>query len=128
MRNIYVFGSDRQGRHGLGCALQAKLHHGAIYGQAEGLQGNSYAIITKELRHGHPPVALAEVRDGVNRFIKFAKGNPELNFQVTPIGCGLAGFRVHQIAPMFTDIPPNVILNEDFIVFNATKFDNQSQS
>ena len=47
---IFVFGSNRQGRHGKGAALTARNKFGAIYGQSEGLQGQSYAIITKELR------------------------------------------------------------------------------
>lgn len=46
---IFVFGSNTQGRHGKGAALLAKNKFGAIYGQAKGLQGQSYAIITKDL-------------------------------------------------------------------------------
>jgi hypothetical protein len=52
---IFVFGSNTQGRHGKGAALTAKNKFGAIYGQAEGLQGQSYAIITKDLtKKNHP--------------------------------------------------------------------------
>ena len=47
--HIFVFGSNTEGRHGAGAALYARQHHGAIYGQARGLQGNSYAIVTKDL-------------------------------------------------------------------------------
>lgn len=113
-KSIFVFGSNRQGRHGKGAALEAKLKHGAIYGQAEGLQGNSYAIITKELRPGYPKVQLSEVLDGVLRFLKFAGNNPHLLFFVTPIGCGLAGFKVSEIAPMFLGEPSNVALCCEF--------------
>jgi hypothetical protein len=55
---IFVFGSNRQGRHGKGSALTARNKFGAIYGQSEGLQGQSYAIITKELRKEYQPVSL----------------------------------------------------------------------
>ena len=47
---IFVFGSNPQGRHGLGSAKEAKDKFGAIYGQGEGLQGNAYALPTKDLR------------------------------------------------------------------------------
>ncbi len=114
MREIFVFGSNRQGRHGKGAALEARVKWGAHYGQAEGLQGNSYAIITKELRYGYPIVTLDEVKKGVDRFKAFAINNPEMKFLVTPIGCGLAGFPPEQIAWLFKDSPGNVELPEIF--------------
>ena len=99
MQSIFVFGSNRQGGRGAGAALHALRHCGAIPGMAEGLQGDSYAIVTKELRIDCEPVDLDEIKGGVNRFLNFAKQHPEWQFQVTPIGCGLAGFTADQIAP-----------------------------
>ena len=61
MKEIFVFGSNREGRHGKGAALFAYKNYGAIYGQAEGRQGNSYAIITKELKKDQPPVTISEI-------------------------------------------------------------------
>jgi len=103
--NIFVFGSNRQGRHGAGAAKFALANHGAIYGQPEGLQGQSYAIITKELRPGWPPVTLEEVIDGIMRFRKFGLANRELEFHITKVGCGLAGFREEDISVYFTGLP-----------------------
>lgn len=114
MKRIFVFGSNRQGRHGAGAALEAKQKHGAVYGQASGLQGNSYAIITKELRQWLDPVTIEEVRDGVDGLLQFASERPDLEFVVTPIGCGLAGFVPKQIAPMFRGAPANVLLPPAF--------------
>lgn len=55
---IAVFGSNTQGRHGKGAALWCKQHAGAVYGQAKGLQGQSYAIITKDLTKSvHPSIS-----------------------------------------------------------------------
>lgn len=113
-RIIFVFGSNRQGRHGKGAALTALKKHGAIYGQASDLQGNSYAIITKELRSGFPPVGRAEVLSGVRRFKRFAARHPDYLFYVVPIGCGLAGFTPAEIAPMFANAPSNVVLPPEF--------------
>jgi len=107
---IFVFGSNREGRHGAGAALHALCRYGAVYGQAEGLQGQSYAIVTKELRRGAPGVTLEEIAAGVRRFVAFARARPDLHFQVTPIGCGLAGFEDEEIAPLFEDAPSNVLL------------------
>jgi hypothetical protein len=109
---IFVFGSNRQGRHGAGAAKYAMEYCGAVYGQASGRQGNSYAIVTKELRRLFPPVTLSEVKYGVLAFLGYAKANPSLTFEVTKIGCGLAGFEEVDIAPMFKDAPLNCNLPE----------------
>lgn len=114
MKEIFVFGSNRQGRHGAGAARKAFLDCGAEYGQAEGLQGSSYAIVTKELRKTHDPVTLEDIYDGVQRFLLFACAHPEMKFKVTPIGCGLAGFRPEDIKPFFHDAPENVVLPKAF--------------
>lgn len=111
---IFVFGSNRQGRHGKGAALTAKRIYGAINGQAQGRQGNSYAIITKELRAGYPKVDIFEVKANVDLFLQYANEHPELTFLVTAIGCGLAGFKPAQIAPLFKGSPKNVVLPNSF--------------
>ena len=113
MRTIFVFGSNREGRHGKGAALEA-MKRGAVYGQAIGLQGDSYGIVTKELRPSYPPVTLGDIKAGIDRFLSFARSRPDLSFVVTPIGCGLAGFDPDQIAPLFADAPDNVILPDVF--------------
>jgi hypothetical protein len=115
MKHIFVFGSNRQGRHGKGAALHARLEHGAIYGQAEGLQGNSYAIITKELRKTHPHVTLTEIGIGIQRFLAFARNHPSWIFHLSPIGCGLAGYSPKDIAPAFQEAPENVELPQCFL-------------
>lgn len=113
---IFVFGANRQGRHGAGAALHAWKFYGAINGQAEGLQGQSYAIITKELRSSKETVNLVEIEAGVMIFTQFAKDHPELNFFVTALGTNLAGFEVYQIAPLFDEASrlPNIQLCKEF--------------
>lgn len=112
-RTIYVFGSNLAGRHGKGDALVARQRHGAIYGQGEGLQGNSYGLPTKNARIQSLP--LPEVRESVMRFLTFARLHPELNFQVAAVGCRLAGFTPAQIAPFFQGAPRNCYLHPEFI-------------
>lgn len=105
---IFVFGSNLAGRHGKGAALAALRNHGAIYGQPVGLQGQSYAIPTKDQQLR--PLSLSTIRISVEIFISFAKQHPELQFKVTRIGCGLAGYSDEQIAPLFRDAPENCAL------------------
>jgi|SRR5215510_12323793 len=106
--SVFVFGSNLAGRHGKGAALTAHRYHGAIYGVAEGRQGNAYAIPTKDAHL--KPLPLAEIAIHVALFLIYARNHPELAFQVTAIGTGLAGYRHDEIAPMFADAPANCIL------------------
>jgi hypothetical protein len=110
MSEVFVFGSNRQGRHGRGAAKEALRRWGATYGVPAGRQGQAYGIVTKELRPHFPPVTLEEVQQGVERFLEYAKAHPEDTFLVTPIGCGLAGFKEDQIRPLFVGSPANVKL------------------
>lgn len=110
---IFVFGSNLAGRHGKGAALYARKHYGAVYGQGSGLQGDSYAIPTKD--ENLIPLPLWQIKCHVYKFLEFAIVNTEMIFQVTPIGCGLAGYKYSDIAPMFELVPNNVILPREFI-------------
>lgn len=112
---IFVFGSNLLGIHKRGAALDALKEHGAILGQGIGLQGQSYAIPTK--RTPYVPLHLFEINKFVADFICYAQFCPELTFKVTKIGCGLAGFTVEDIAPMFRYARniPQIILPEEFI-------------
>lgn len=96
---IFVFGSNHSGRHGKGAAKTA-LGWGAKWGQAEGLQGRTYGIPTKDASIRRT-LTLEEIKPYVDRFIEFAKENPQLRFLVTEIGCGLAGYKPKEIAPLF---------------------------
>ena len=91
---IFVFGSNLEGQHGGGAALLAYKKWGAIWGQGVGLQGQTYGIPTM---HG----GVETIAPYVDEFIRFAQEHPELIFLVTEIGCGIAGFRPEEIAPLF---------------------------
>lgn len=114
MSAVFVFGSNEAGRHGKGAALYARTHYGALYGQGEGLQGRSYAIPTKSAILRTLPLPV--IRIYVERFLAFAAAHPELQFEVTPIGCGLAGYKPADIAPMFINAPGNCSLPGDFLM------------
>lgn len=105
---IFVFGSNCHGYHGGGAALTAMRKFGAIYGQGDGLQGRSYAVSTME--------GVSAMRENIDRFIAFAKTHQELTFLVTRIGCGIAGYSVETVAPLFKEAMKveNIHLPEDF--------------
>lgn len=105
---IFVFGSNLAGRHGAGAARHAVMYWGAKYNRGEGRQGYAYAIPTKDGVLNTLPLDHIEMY--VKNFIHYAKLYPQLDFQTTAIGCGLAGLKPEQIAPMFKDAPPNVHL------------------
>jgi len=105
---IFVFGSNLAGRHGAGAAKDAHEKYGAVYGQGIGHYGNSYAIPTKDKFLKTLPLDKIQVH--VNEFIRYANANPKFEFEVTRIGCGLAGYTDEQIAPMFRDAPMNCFL------------------
>jgi hypothetical protein len=109
---IFVFGSNLAGRHGKGSALHAKRYYGAIQGIGEGQMGRSYAIPTKD--GGLRVLSLYRIRVGVIRFKRYAAQHPELHFRIVKVGCGLAGYVEHQIAPMFRNCPPNCELPGDW--------------
>lgn len=102
---IFVFGSNMAGIHGAGAAKYAHQHKQAKLGVGEGLTGQAYALPTKD--HKIRCISLAEIHGAVFRFKDFAEANPNLEFQVTRVGCGLGGHRDEDICKMFLDSPDN---------------------
>lgn len=117
-KDIFVFASNNEGRHGGGSAKDAMDHHGAIYGQAHGMQGNSYAIVTKDLRIGERSIPLEEIERHIDELLDIAAERKDLTFWVTKIGCGRAGYTIKDIAPLFANkvIPDNVVLPIEFVL------------
>ncbi len=107
---IFVFGSNLAGMHGGGAAYVAFRQFGAVMGCGVGLRGQSYAIPTMQ-------GGVETIKPYVDDFIAFAREHPELFFYVTRIGCGIAGFRDKEIAPLFSEAVGlhNVCLPESFV-------------
>jgi len=117
-KDIFVFGSNTEGKHYGGAAAAAVKYYGAIMGQAYGLQGNSYAIVTMQL--GGPVKTLTAIRHQIINLLHFINKHPELTFWMTKIGCGIAGFTVEEMATVFNNfnIPKNLILPKEFVELN----------
>lgn len=101
---VFVFGSNLQGAHGGGAARMAYEHFGAVWGQGVGLYGQTYAIPTMQ-------GGVETIKPYVDDFLQFASVHGELDFLVTEIGCGIAGFSPQEIAPLFFNVITNNIRN-----------------
>jgi len=111
---VFVFGSNEAGFHGAGAAKLAEEKFGAIMGVGYGLQGQSFAIPTKDLFIRTLP--LDKIEFYIYSFLTEVMEYPDTEFLVTKIGCGLAGYSDDQIANLFKGkfIPENVTLPESF--------------
>lgn len=113
---IFVFGSNTAGIHGAGAARVAYEKHGAVIGCGYGHMGNSFAIPTKD-RFIAKTLTMASIQCYVNGFIAYALDRPDLEFQVTRIGCGLAGLKDEDVAPMFQFAPKNCYFDNKWIPY-----------
>ena len=106
---VFVFGSNIQGMHGGGAAWFAHKNFGAEWGVGEGLTGRTYALPTMEGK--------ASMAHAVKNFTDCARQHPELTFLVTAVGCGIAGYRPDEVAPLFREAAelPNVYLPQVFV-------------
>lgn len=126
---VFVFGSNVQGEHVGGAALAAVKNFGAKMGQGCGLQGQSYAIPTCIRmtrvekggvfgeRYTKPFDNVEQIKPYIEVFVNDAKHFADKVFYVTKIGCGIAGFKVSEIAELFRPCldMDNVILPEEFV-------------
>lgn len=108
MKRIFVFGSNLAGRHGAGSALEAARNWSAAHGVGAGRTGDAYAIPTKDANLRVLPLEL--IAEYVERFLFYATARPHLVFEVVPIGCGLAGRKPEEMAPLFRGASSNVRL------------------
>ncbi|MBP6429775.1 MAG: hypothetical protein KA273_05195 [Bacteroidales bacterium] len=123
---IFVFGSNLSGIHAGGAAYIAFKHFGAVWGVGYGLQGQTFALPTKDKEIITLP--LSKVKSYLKDFIEFVYLNPNLKFYLTKIGCGLAGFTIEEIKTILWEaleeiakdnkkevyLPSNLIIPKEF--------------
>lgn len=123
---IFVFGSNPEGRHGAGAAKTAREKFRAIYGQGEGLQGNAYALPTKDLRvkenKGLRSISAEQITENIRKMYDVAKQNPSKKFKVAYTNglneTTLNGYTGAEMIKMFKDagpIPSNIIFSKNWI-------------
>ena len=122
---VFVFGSNLAGRHGKGAALIARQRFGARYGVGEGFMEASsgascYAVPTKD--HHIRSMPLEQIIPYINELKSLACGAiKDKTFFITRVGCGLAGNRDEDVAPLFADFPPNCIFPDEWKPFLPAK-------
>jgi hypothetical protein len=130
--SVFVFGSNREGIHGAGSALFAKKTLGAKQGVGEGFTGklsladdvlNCYALPTKS--SPIETLSLDDIQEHVYQFLETADSFPDIAFQVTRVGCGLAGFKDEEIYPLFIDRPDNVLLPYRWLKIENPSIENR---
>ena len=110
---VFVFGSNSTGEHMGGAARAAYDWFGAEWGKVEGYTGNAYAIATISLDKMRP---VARLEPQIHRFLEFVDANPDTTFFLTRIGCGIAGFKDEEIAPLFgPELRPNIDYPEEWV-------------
>lgn len=122
---IFVFGSNPEGRHGAGAAKIAREQFGAIYGQGEGLQGNAYALPTKDLRvkenKGLKSISPKQITESIKKLYKVAKQNPNKQFKVAyrnTTATSLNGYTGLEMIEMFNqagEIPSNIVFSKEWV-------------
>lgn len=137
---IFVFGSNPEGRHGKGAALIAVKQFGAKYGQGEGLQGNAYALPTKDLRvkenSGFKSISPTQITESIKKLYQVAKENPTKQFKIgyrNTTDKSLNGYTGLEMIDMFNNAgerPSNIIFSKEWIdtgKVNKTADKNQLQ-
>lgn len=139
----FVFGSNTAGIHGGGAARYAHQERNAVWGVSYGMTGQCFAIPTKGHKqveshkrdpevHGKPvklvnvvgdTLPLPMIRRYVEGFLAYATHHPEHHFQVTCIGCGLAGLKHEDVAPLFGGFEylPNVWFDEKWAPYLSAR-------
>lgn len=108
---VFVFGSNYQGRHGRGAAKTA-LQWGAVYGEGRGHYGQTYALPTIDWEPEYHFIGWDEVYKEICILFEYAKKNKHLTFLLTPVGTGLAGGKIEDLNFIIDhiEVPENIIL------------------
>lgn len=112
---VFVFGSNLAGQHIDGAAKTALTHFGALKGVGRGWSGQSYAIPT--INEHLQQMPLSQIQHYIDDFKIYTKNHPKIQYFITSLGCGIAGYKIEEIAPMFRGISRNVIFPQSFRAF-----------
>lgn len=116
---IFVFGSNPQGRHGMGAAAVAKRLFGAENGKGHGAMGRSWGIVTKDLtKNKHPSISTKLIKLQIKELYQWAGITPFQDYYIAYSSKGpyLSGYTPQEMASMFKQlpIPPNIVFEEGF--------------
>lgn len=110
---IIVVGTNTEGSHWGGAATQAYKDFGLGWGVGEGINGYSYAFPTLEGKSMRPR-SKKELEESVQKLYATCNRLHKLEFLLTKVGCGIAGFEESFIKSLFKNPPKNLTLPEDW--------------
>ena len=119
-KRVFVFGSNASGIHGLGAAKFAYEKKGAQWGKSYGHIGDSFAIPTKD--RDIQTLSIHVIHYLVMGFLAYAYTHPKLTFQVSAIGCGLAGYKHSEIARLFQGAPLNCMFQKEWETYLGSDY------
>ena len=107
--NVFVFGSNLAGIHGAGAAQFAYQELGFPLYQGEGLAPNKKAYAFPTKGYSIQTLPLYSIKASIVLFYNTLINNEDLTFYMSRVGCGLAGYKDSDIAPLFKRIKGNII-------------------
>ena len=113
---IFVFGSNLLGIHGAGSALEARKR-GFPSGLGVGYHSASQCYAFPTCFRPGQPLDTRKITHYAAQLLEFAKMHPEIQFQLTRVGCGYAGFDDMTMACMFLSAPPNILFDTQWAPF-----------
>ena len=135
---VFVFGSNPEGRHGAGAAKVARERFGAIYGQGEGLQGNAYALPTKDLRvkenRGFRSISPEAITESIKKLYGTARENPDRTFCIAyrntdrPSLNGYTGYEMMRMFAAAGPLPENILVSEEWAKTRSVLHDEPKQT
>lgn len=134
--NIFVYGANPEFRNGWGAAKTARQFGAKPYGSGRGIVGNTFGLITKNLKAGYVEKATGIKYDlegersvspemisaNIDELYQCALDNPDKKFFVAYMNNSrnLNGYSPKEMWDMFTDnkyVPENIRFHESFRVF-----------
>lgn len=106
---IFVFGSNANGSHWWWAAYQAKIQFWAEDWIGEWLTGQCYALPT--LDEMYNKYSLDIIKENFLKLYKCAENNPDKEFLLTKVWCGIAGYKEEDIILCIPrQTPKNIVM------------------
>lgn len=131
--NIFVYGANPEFRNGAGAAKVARQFGAKPYGGGRGIVGNTFGLITKNLKPGFVEpgtgirydkagfrsVSPEQIRANIDELYECARNHPEKTFFIAykNEGKNLNGYSPKELWQMFTEgktVPENIRFHNSF--------------
>lgn len=112
---VWVYASDCAGKYRKSGARIARVNFRAAMGTVEGMSGAAYAIPLFDAQM--KPLATPLMQGAINRFLLFARDNPQLDFFVSELGADHAALSPETMGHFFSHASSNTSLPDTWRPF-----------